>query len=283
MIATLMVAGVLAVAAPQQQMDTTFAVRPGGELRLEALNGSVTVDTWDREAMRVRARHTGRAVIDVERSGSDVEIDVQHRGMPQAVTFEVTVPRNYRIDIEGMRLQITVGGLRGAAALENVDGAIVVRDVTGAVTVESVSGRVTVEDVRGDISVSTVNQAIGITGSRGDIAASTVNGSIVMRNVDSRSVAASTVNGLVEYFGTVHDDGDYFLGTHNGRITMGIPERANARVGIEARNGRVESDFPVRVEGVRAGEHGFTLGSGSARIDLESYNGTIHLVRPRGR
>ncbi|HSK19400.1 MAG TPA: DUF4097 family beta strand repeat-containing protein [Longimicrobiales bacterium] len=283
MITTLMAAGVLALAASQQQMDTTFAVRPGGELRLEAVNGSVTIDTWDRDAMRVRARHAGSTVIELERSGSEVSIDARHRGMPQAVTFQVTVPRNYQLDIEGMSLQITVTGLRGSATLENAHGAIVVRDVTGHVEIESVSGGVTVENVRGDISVSTVNQAISISGSRGDIDASTVNGSIVMRNVDSSAVDASTVNGLVEYFGTVHDDGDYFLGTHNGRITMGIPERANARVGIEARNGRVESDFPVRVDGAREGEHGFTLGSGSARIDLESYNGTIHLVRPRGR
>jgi DUF4097 and DUF4098 domain-containing protein YvlB len=278
-----MVAGVLALATSQQQMDTTFAVRPGGELRLEAVNGSVTIDTWNRDAMRVRARHTGRTVIELERSGSDVSIDAQHRGMPQAVTFEVTVPRNYRIDIEGMSLQITVAGLRGAAALENAHGAIVVRDVTGPVDIESVSGGVTVENVRGDIVVSTVNQAINISGSRGNIEASTANGSIVMRNIDARSVDASTINGLVEYVGTVYDDGDYFLGTHNGRITMSIPAQANARVGIETRNGRVESDFPVRVEGAREGEHGFTLGSGSARIDLESYNGTIHLVRPRGR
>lgn len=283
MITTLMVAGALALATSQQQMDTTFAIRPGGELRLEAVNGSVTIDTWDRDAMRVRARHNGRTVIELERSGSDVSIDAQHRGMPQAVTFEVTVPRNYRIDIEGMSLQITVAGLRGAAMLENAHGAIVVRDVTGPVDIESVSGGVTVENVRGDIVVSTVNEAIGISGSRGNIDASTANGSIVMRNIDSRSVYASTINGLVEYVGTVYDDGDYFLGTHNGRITMSIPAQANARVGIETRNGRVESDFPVRVEGAREGEHGFTLGSGSARIDLESYNGTIHLVRPRGR
>lgn len=283
MITTLMVAGALALATSQQQMDTTFAIRPGGELRLEAVNGSVTIDTWDRDAMRVRARHNGRTVIELERSGSDVSIDAQHRGMPQAVTFEVTVPRNYRIDIEGMSLQITVAGLRGAAMLENAHGAIVVRDVTGPVDIESVSGGVTVENVRGDIVVSTVNEAIGISGSRGNIDASTANGSIVMRNIDSRSVYASTINGLVEYVGSVYDDGDYFLGTHNGRITMSIPAQANARVGIETRNGRVESDFPVRVEGAREGEHGFTLGSGSARIDLESYNGTIHLVRPRGR
>jgi hypothetical protein len=41
--------------------------------------------------------------------------------------------------------------------------------------------------------------------------------------------------------------------------------------------------FPVRVTGSGDREFSLTLGNGSARIELESHNGTIHLVRPRGR
>jgi DUF4097 and DUF4098 domain-containing protein YvlB len=280
---TAILAAVLASGLPQQQTDTTFAVRPGGQLRLEAMNGMVTIGTWDRDAMRVRARHGGTTAIELERRGADVSIDTRHRGMPQNVTYEITVPRAYDVDVEGMNLRITVDGIRGSATLENVEGAIVVRGVTGPVDVESVSGSVTVENVSGDVTVATVNQAIRITGSRGSIEAETVNGSIVMRNIDAMSVEASTINGLVEYTGTVRDGGRYFLGTHNGRITMGIPEQANARIGIESRNGSVESEFPVRVGGSTEREFSFILGSGSARIELESYNGTINLVRPRGR
>jgi DUF4097 and DUF4098 domain-containing protein YvlB len=280
---TALLAGALVLGAQQQQMDTTFAVRPGGELRLEAMNGAVTVGTWDRDAMRVRARHSGRALIELDRSGSDVTIEVAHRGMPHSVTFDITVPRTYDVDIEGINLRIDITGIRGSATLENAEGAIVVRDVTGPVDIESVSGAVTIENVRGDIAVTNVNQAIRITGTRGRIEAEAVNGSIVMQRVDAMSVEASTINGIVEYSGTVHDGGSYFLATHNGRITMGIPEQANARVAIEARNGRVESEFPVRVGSTVAREFSFTLGSGSARIELESYNGTINLVRPRGR
>lgn len=280
---TALLAGALALGVAQQQMDTTFAVRPGGELRLEAMNGTVRIGTWDREAMRVRATHGRLARIELDRSRSEVDIEVNHRGRPQAVNFEITVPRSYDVDIEGLNLAITVDGLRGAAVLQNVEGAITVRGVTGSVDVESVSGGVALEDVRGDITVSTVNEAIRITGGKGNIEAENSNGSIVMRNVDAASVEASTVNGLVEYIGAVRDGGRYFLGAHNGQITMGIPERANARVRVTTHNGRVETAFAVRVAGSRNNEFGFTLGSGSASIELESYNGTINLVRPTGR
>ena len=280
---TAILAGALALGVAQQQMDTTFAVRSGGELRLEAMNGAVRIGTWDRDAMRVRATHAASSMIELDRSRLEVDIEVHHRGRPQAVSFDITVPRSYELDIEGLNLAITVDGVRGPVVLRNVEGAIVVRRVSGPVDIESVSGSVDVEDVRGDITVSTVNEAIRITGGRGNIEAENSNGSIVMRNVDAAAVEASTVNGLVEYIGTVRDGGHYFLGAHNGQITMGIPERANARVGISTYNGRVETAFAVRVGGSRENEFNFTLGSGSASIQLESYNGTINLVRPTGR
>jgi DUF4097 and DUF4098 domain-containing protein YvlB len=280
---TTLLAGALALGLQQQQLDTTFAVQAGGELRLEAMNGTVSVGSWDRDEMRVRATHGRGSIIDIDRRGSGVSIEAEHRGMPQAVRFEITVPRSYSVDIEGINLAVTADGFRGNASIENVEGAVVVRGVTGVVEAESVSGSVTLDNVRGDMSIATVNQAISISSSRGNVEAETVNGSIVMRNVDAVSVEASTVNGLVEYIGTVHDNGSYFLGAHNGEITMGIPEQANARVAVATHNGRVESDFAVRMGGAIDREFSFTVGSGSARIELESYNGTIHLVRPPGR
>ena len=281
MITTLFAA--LSIALPQQQTDTTFDVRAGGELSVDALNGSVTIDTWDRSAMRVRATHRSNTTIDVDRSGADVRIEADHRGRPEPVSFSITVPRNYHVQIEGVNLSITVAGVQGTTSLENVQGAIQVRDITGAVDIESVSGSVTIENVRGDLDISTINEAIRITGGRGSIAAETVNGSIMMRSVDAVNVDASTVNGIVEYRGPVHDGGRYFLGTHNGAITMTIPEGANARISVDTENGRVESAFNVRVGNIGGGQRGgytFTLGSGSAVVQLESYNGLISLIRP---
>jgi DUF4097 and DUF4098 domain-containing protein YvlB len=279
---TAILAGALAIGMPQQ-MDTTFAVQPGGTLELEAMNGAVTVDTWDRSAMRVRATHGARSGIELEQHGSTVSIEAETRGRSNPVTFEVTVPRSYSVDIEGVNLRVTVEGIQGSTTIENVQGPVTVRDVTGAVDVESVSGRITIERVRGNIEVATVNQAIRIDGVRGSIDAETSNGSIVMRAVDASAVSATTVNGLVDYDGTVHDGGRYFLAAFNGSITMAVPERTNARIDIETHNGRVESVFPVRVTGSGDREFNLTLGNGSARIELESHNGTIHLVRPRGR
>jgi DUF4097 and DUF4098 domain-containing protein YvlB len=280
---TAILAGALAVALAQQT-DTTFAVRAGGQLQLEALNGAVTIGTWDRTAMRVRTVRSGRIDVEIRSDGSDVSIETEHRGgAGGAVTFEITVPRNFSIEVEGVRLPITIDGVQGSVALENVEGAMIVRGVTGSVDLESVSGSITLENVRGNVSASSVNEAVSLSGVRGDVDAEAVNGSVIMRAVDARNVSANTVNGLVEYHGTVHDGGNYYLGTHNGRITMSIPEGANARISIETQNGKVEAAFPVQIRRTDDREFDITIGTGSARIELESYNGTVYLVRPSGR
>ena len=46
-------------------------------------------------------------------------------------------------------------------------------------------------------------------------------------------------------------------------------------------NGEFASDFPVTLTETRKGKRfNFTIGSGSAQVTLESFQGTIELVRP---
>lgn len=282
---TALLAGVLAFGMPQQQTDTTFAVRAGARLELEVHAGSAVVRTWDRDAMRIRATHAGTGVVRIRNSGATVQVEAAARGnvMTQKVDYEITVPRSFGIEIEGINVAVTIDGLSGDVDIENVEGAIRITGVTGAVAVESVSGSITLGNVRGSVRASTTNQSIHLRDVSGSVSAEAVNGSIVMRGIDATVVEAHTVNGLVEYHGTVKEGGRYALGTHNGQLTMALPERTNATLRLSTFNGRVQADFPVQVGAMREGVTQVTLGSGSARVDLESFNGTIYLVRPAGR
>lgn len=282
----LILAATLAIAAPQQQQqtDTTIAVSSGGRLSVDAFNGSVRVSTWDREAVRIRGSHSASTVLDIDRRDSRISVEPESdHGIPDPVQLEITVPRRFDVEVEGMHLPITVDGVRGAVDVSNVEGAIIVRGVTGPVKVESVSGGITMENVRGNVDATSVNQAVQLRNVTGDVSAETVNGAIVMLGIDAASVEANTVNGLVEYQGSVRDGGRYYLGTHNGRLTMAIPERTNARLEIESFNGKVEAAFPVQLRRTGDREFDIVLGNGSASVELENFNGTIYLVRPGGR
>jgi hypothetical protein len=55
----------------------------------------------------------------------------------------------------------------------------------------------------------------------------------------------------------------------------------SAMVSVSTFSGDFESDFPVPVRETRKGRRfSFTLGAGSAQVSLESFQGTIRLVKP---
>jgi DUF4097 and DUF4098 domain-containing protein YvlB len=274
-------AAVLAITLAQQT-DTTFAVQPGSRLQLDNMSGTAVIRVWGRDEIRVQARYSAPAQLRVRQQAGSVHMEAHRSGSRQGlrVDYDIIVPRNTPIRLDGVNLNATIEGVSGAIDIDNVEGSIRVSGTTGPVSVASVAGGITIEDVRGSVAVSTVNQGVRLRNVRGDITAATVNGSISMQGIEARRVEASTVNGLVEYSGSILDGGRYFLGTHNGRITMTVPERTNAAVSVTTRTGQVEAAFPVTISGTRSSRLDFTLGSGSARIELESFNGTVRLVRP---
>jgi hypothetical protein len=284
MIAVLL-AGVMALGAVQQQTDTTFAVRPGGQLELHAFGGRANVRTWDRNQIRVQARHDAAIRVSIRQRGSTTFIEPERRGgLPATgVRLDIFVPRSFDVRLEGLNLSADVEALRGRLHIENMEGSLNLRDITGDVTVESVSGPLRMEGIRGSVNVTAVNQSVHLTRVQGGITVETVNGSVILRDVDSDRASISTVNGFIDYDGRIHDGGRYFLGTHNGRITLSVPEQANARISVSAASGKVESAFPVSLGSMNRDSYAITVGTGSARIELESFNGNIQLVRPGGR
>jgi DUF4097 and DUF4098 domain-containing protein YvlB len=214
------------------------------------------------------------------RSGT-VRIEAEaRRGVPARVEYQLTVPRGFGVGLEGVNMPVTVHDVAGAVRVSNVQGAVHVRGTTGVLAIESVGGTITVENTRGTVEVSTVNQGIRLSDVRGRVNADAVNGSITMRGIDASHVEASTVNGEISYVGSYQDGGHYYFGAHNGRVTVAVPERVNATLNVSSRTGRVDAGFPVNVGSVRDGRFSATFGTGSATIEVESFNGTVRLVRP---
>ncbi|CAN5665362.1 hypothetical protein BH23GEM9_BH23GEM9_31430 [soil metagenome] len=283
MITTVLVASMM-LAQPAQRTDTTFAVQQGGRISVNALNGTAVVRAWDRQAVRIQAAHPADARVAVTQRGGTVNVESQRgRGGPVRTEYEITVPRSFGVVIEALNMPVTVQDVDGAVRITNVEGAIVVRGTSGRVALESVSGEITVDDASGTVSANTVNRSIRLTRIRGDITADAVNGSIVMRSIEASRVQASTINGEIDYSGVFRDGGRYYLGTHNGRVTVAVPEDAGVTFSISTHRGQVEAAFPVPVTGIRDGHLRFVLGSGRASVELESFNGSVRLIRPTGR
>jgi len=269
-----------ALALPQA--DTTFAVERSQRLEVNAHAGEIVVRAWNRNAVRVRAELRSGARLAVDRSSAAVSVHTRGERGEQA-DYEITVPAWMGVNLHGVNTTMTVDGVQAPIRAETVNGDISVKGGDGLVSLNTVEGSVTLENAKGRIDVESVNADVTVRNAEGEVQAETVNGGVTLAGIRSESVEASTVNGDMIYDGTVRPGGRYRLVTHNGDVTITIPPGTDARVSVSTFQGDFESDFPVTLTERRGKRFDFTLGSGSAAIDLESFQGTIRLVRPGTR
>jgi DUF4097 and DUF4098 domain-containing protein YvlB len=282
---TILTAAVLASLAPpalQGETDTTFAVPAGASLSVNNFGGSIVVHGWAQNRVKIHAEHGSRGGIEASLVGNTVTIKASSRhGAPSVVDFEITVPQDMALTLSGTYTEITVDGVRGAISAETVDGSIDVRGGSGIVTLHSIQGSVTLADATGRIEINSVNESVELSNVSGQIKAETTNGDMSLMGIKSGSVEASTINGDVQYEGSVSDGGTYSFNSHNGDITVSIPEGANVTLSVATANGDIDPSFPLPLTAT-AGKHRYTfkLGSGSARMEVESFQGDIQLRRP---
>ncbi len=261
--------------------DTTFDVHSGARLSISDFAGDITVASWPRNSVRITADHSDRARILVAGSGPNIEVrGASRHGVPVRVDYNVLVPVWMPLILQGIYTDISVKDMKSEVSAETVKGEVRVEGGEGLVRASSVEGGVYVDGARGRLELNTVNEGVNVTGSRGDIVVNAINGDIQLDGIESGSVDASTVNGDVSYSGELRENGHYTLSTHDGDLSFGMPEKANATVQVSTFSGDFESAFPVQLDRTHRGKRfNFTLGTGSALVNLESFEGTIRLRR----
>lgn len=272
----------LAVATFHQGVDTTLTVRKGQRLEVSVYAGSITVNTWNRDAVRIQGDTRRKDHLDVEAEGSTISVETSGKWGPAGnADIEITMPAWMPIELSGVETDLTVTGCKCTVRGETVRGDVTIKGGEGNVSVQSVEGAVTVTDVNGRVEAQSVNESVTVVRVTGDLAVQTVNGDVSLDVIKSASVEASTVNGDITYDGTIQNGGRYELSTHQGDIAITMPENANATVSVNTFNGSFESDYPVTLTGKnQRRKFSFTIGNGSARVDLESFGGDIRLARP---
>jgi DUF4097 and DUF4098 domain-containing protein YvlB len=264
------------------QIDTTVPAQRGQRLEVNSFGGEINVKSWARNAVRVQATPSSRTEVSVSTAGSTVSIRTEgRRGPASAVDLAITAPTWMALDLSGVYTDVTVEGIRAPVTVETVQGEVEVAGGEGLVSLRSVQGSVSLRGAKGRIQVHSVNEDVHVTDASGEITAETVNGEIELEKVNATSLDASTVNGDVSYEGPIHNGGRYSLSSHKGDITLAVSPATNAAVSVSTFSGDFESEFPVTLtEGRKGKRFNFTLGNGSAQVTLESFQGTVRLVRP---
>lgn len=300
-------AATVLAAGAVQDTDTTFAAGGADRLDVESAGGEVVVEAWDRDEIRVQAAHARRNRVEVRRQGRTVYVETR----AAVVDYRIWVPERFDVSVEGWQSSISVEGTRGRIEAETftgnvnirggrgrvtaeaVNGNLDIRGAQGEVTAEGMSGTIRISESEGAIRAEAMSGTIRVSDARGSVAVETVGGSVVLEGIAASAVDATAVAGSIRFQGQLQDDGEYYFGTHAGRVLLELPAATAADVEVYTRSGSVRMEHAGAVEdaGAREGvgrpgrgssRTRFTIGQGGAVVEIESFSGSV-VVREGGR
>lgn len=227
-----------ALATVTDQRHETFPLTAGGTVAISNINGSITIEAWDRDEVQLDATLSARSQADLDRirieisaTGNRVEVETDYESSrlhstSGEVDYTIKVPRGAELDgIESVNGRVEIRGVEGGVKASTVNGRLALADVAGSIEAETVNGRLELElaDTSGCESIST----------------SAVNGSIRLQLPGGAGLAVDV--------DTVHGDIDSDLGLEideprhgPGRSMKGVVGSGRTRLEVETVNGDIE-------------------------------------------
>ena len=232
-----------------ERFEQTYPLNAGGRVSVSNVNGSIIVEAWDRNEVRLEAVKTA----DTKEHLAEVQIKIDARQDSFSVETDYG---SWKRNNDGVWKNKNYGKLEVQYRLQVPRGAVLDE-------VETVNGSVTISNMTNSTKASAVNGNVKATNLRGTARISTVNGTT---EADFDSLAGT---------------GQITLDTVNGKVLLTIPSDANATVRADTLNGQIYNDFglPVR-KGEYVGRDLYgKIGSGALNIKLSSVNGELSIRR----
>jgi Putative adhesin len=143
--------------AISKEFNETYPLQPGGSFELQNVNGTVDVQTWDRDVVEVRAVKTAKhkesdldlVSIDVDAKPGAVAVTTrypQNEGVEVSVEYVVHVPHRAHVERVGtVNGTLRIAGVEAIEDLHTVNGNIEVYDGGGSVHAHTTNGNVHIE------------------------------------------------------------------------------------------------------------------------------------------
>lgn len=270
----------LAAAAATTHSDTTFQVPQGSRLNVVNFGGAIAVRPWSKNQVRVEATQEGQMRVVVGNEGTSYSVEaIPLRRAPSRVDYQITAPSWMSLDLEGVYSDLTVDDWKSDVLASTVQGLVRVKGGEGLIKLSSIAGPVFVTGARGRLQVSSVNDTVFVSDAIGDVSVESVTGDVYLDRIRGKMIEAETVRGNVRFSGWIQDAGRYRFSSHGGNLDVALPVDPNATISVATFRGGFESSFPIEIRDRRGRKFSFTLGSGGATVDLETFEGMIRLSR----
>ncbi len=228
-------------ASVTEEETFSFTLEDGGRFSISNVNGSITVTGASGNSVEIIAIKKA----DNQKDLDEIEIEISHSANEIEVETELGDSDSwFRNSNSGqVRYEITVPGSTELDSIETVNGDVTVSGVSGNVSAESVNGDLDISDLVGDVSLSTVNGSVNATFAKCE---------------GEQSIKTETVN---------------------GRVTISLPESSDVQITADTLNGGINGrDFGLETDkGFVGSDLNGKIGSGSARLNIDTVNGSIKI------
>jgi hypothetical protein len=243
-VALLAAAGARAEDATQERFEKSYELTGVRKVRVQNVNGPIVIESGG-EHLRIVAVKTVRRAAD-----TDVlkETEIRVTKMGGNIEVETVLPKR------GNFFPAFLFGRSGSAEVAYQ----ITLPPPLAVEAETVNGRLSASKRTGDLVLSTVNGAVKVEGQDGPLKVNTVNGSVEVSFAGAMRQAS--------------------LETVNGSVTITCAKDSSIRCALQTTNGRIQSEFPVTVEGKWGPKEARgSINGGRESLAVETVNGDVRL------
>jgi DUF4097 and DUF4098 domain-containing protein YvlB len=226
----------------KESFTRSAAFQSTGRVSLQNVNGDISIETWDKNEIRIEGEKFARTEAELERIELTIELS------ETAADIKVHLPKR----------------ATGWFGNNSIRGGVRFKLMVPA----------TADLAR----IKTVNSSVDVNGARGPAHLETVNGRIRAHNLGGHA-KLSTVNGQIDAsFVEVSSNADLSFNTVNGSVKLTLPENTGAQLHASVVNGHVDCEFPIEMKGRVGGKRiSGKIGDGRAKLSAESVNGSVKI------
>lgn len=180
------------------------------------------------------------------------------RGGRVAVDFEITVPRELRVEAH------------------TVSGDIVLHGTRGPIDMQSVSGDVRLDDVQGPMRLKTVSGDATLAGYAGQLVGNSVSGDLALSNVRLHGSEIVTVSGDVRIDGELDKAREHKMKTISGDVDLHLTG-GSYDIRFKSMSGDLDSELDGEIlrEGRR--DKRIVIGPGEAHVSVKTMSGDLQI------
>jgi DUF4097 and DUF4098 domain-containing protein YvlB len=283
-------------------VDKTFTVQPGGNFKAVTQGGDITIRTADTAEVRIHVKQVINASgekeadeilekldLTMEQSGNDVTAEAKYDSRPMgfhfgswppvSVSFEVTVPKNFNLNLNTSGGDIAAASVQGNVRARTSGGSMKFDRVDGEIDAHTSGGNIVLKEGTARAKLGTSGGDIEIDRAGGPTEVSTSGGDITINSV-AQLISATTSGGNVRATLTEPLKQDAVLSTSGGDVRVQLVKGAGFELDASTSGGDVRAEgltITIAKGGVGRSRLTGSVNGGGPRLKLRSSGGDISI------